>query len=73
MTDRLDKIIAGIAAAGQGTFALILNANGEWLTATEYGKEAANSLMVGAASYGASTSANEAIQKVLDETRWAEL
>lgn len=73
MTDRLDKIIAGITAAGQGTFALILNANGEWLTAAEYGKEADDSPMVGAASYSASASANEAIQQVLGETRWVEL
>lgn len=73
MMDRLDKIIAGITAAGQGTFALILNDRGEWLTAAEYGKEADDSPMVGAASYGASPSANEAIQTVLDETRWVEL
>lgn len=71
--DRLDRIIAGLTAAGQGTFALILNSRGEWLVAAEYGKEASDSPMVGAASYGIGQSANDAIQMVLDETRWTEL
>jgi hypothetical protein len=71
--DRLSQIINGLERAGCGTFALTFHPSGHWVAAVEFGKEAEDSDMVGAASYGADVNPWVAIRQVLDETRWDEL
>lgn len=73
MNDRLSQIIAGITAAGEGSFQLSLSPEGEWVAAAIYGREARHSDMAGAASYGVANNPWDAVRRVLDETRWDEL
>lgn len=73
MSDRLSQIIEGLTAAGEGSFQISLSPDGEWLTAAVYGREAPDSDMAGAASYGVANNAFDAVHHVLMETRWADL
>lgn len=50
-----------------GHFSLAKNDDGEWLAALEWGKEAPDSDMAGAAAYQFGTNPYEALNRVLDE------
>lgn len=77
MTDRLDKIIKGLEAAGGGSFQLTLIDEGpdagKWAVATVFGSEAAYSSMAAGSSVMVASSADTAVAFVLAETRWVEL
>ena len=73
MSDQLGQIISGIQAAGEGSFHISLSENGKWVTAVVYGREAPDSDMAAAASYGLSENPRIAVRQVLDETGWADL
>lgn len=71
--DRLNTIIAGLRQAGGGGFSLALHDDGQWMAATEFGREAPDSPMAGGASYGMGPTAHAAVDMVLAETRWGDL
>lgn len=75
--DRLGQIIAGMQAAGGGSFQLSLIDQGpdagKWAVAVVFGREAADSPMASGASYGMSWVADLAVQQVLDKTRWGSI
>lgn len=73
MNDRMHQIILGLQAAGEGSFQISLSPTGEWVTAAVYGREAEDSPMAGAASYGVANDPWTAVRQVLDETRWGDL
>jgi len=67
---RMAAIVNGLTRAGSGGISITLTDAGEWLVAAEYGREAPDSPMVGASSYGTGFTAREAIDQVLAETGW---
>lgn len=77
MNDRLEQIIKGITAAGGGSFQMTLidegSDAGNWAVAVVFGREAEDSPMVGGVSMMMAPTANDAIQHILDETRWADI
>jgi hypothetical protein len=68
---RLAAIIAGLTKAGSGTVSLSFR-HGEWIVGAEYERESPDSPMVGAASYQVGSTAREAIDRMLTETRWSQ-
>lgn len=63
-------VIASKLAEDEGTFALGFH-RGKWTTAIEWGKEAEDSPMVGAAAYGMGETAQEATLAAMREAGWA--
>jgi hypothetical protein len=62
-------MIANKLAEQEGTFALGFH-GGKWSVAIEWGKEAEDSPMVGAAAYGMGDTAQDAVFGALKETGW---
>ena len=70
---RLAAIIDGLTAAQGGSVTVAFSSErNEWMVAAEYGQEAEDSPMAGAASYQHGTTAREAIDRMLTETRWSQ-
>jgi hypothetical protein len=63
-------IVEKIAADGEGVVALSYG-RGLWTVAIEWGREAPDSPMVGAASYGMGATAGEALAAAVSDAGWA--
>lgn len=64
------KLVAEHLAVEEGSFALVCH-DGQWTASIEWGCEADDSPMVGAAAYGIGATAREAIENAVDEAGWS--
>lgn len=63
-----DKLLAFVEKVG-ASLSIQRVPSGDWLVSMEWGSEAPDSPMIGAASYGAGDTLADAIQQVVEEVR----
>lgn len=70
--DKLETITTRLEHEGGGHLGVAyIDHRAEWLVAVEWGQEAEDSPMAGAASYGTGDTLEQALDQVLAETGWS--